>query len=465
MNKTTSVISSKSSGFVSTRNACKLCSPLGGSIAFRGVEGCVPLVHGSQGCATYIRRYLISHFREPIDIASTNFTEDTTVFGGAMNLKTALANITEQYQPSLIGVCTTCLSETIGEDVPQMLRIVEMDADRPSGAPSLVAASTPSYQGTHINGFREAVYSLVRRFSYKPFLPENQNSINLFPGLWSPADLRHLKEIVSSFGIRYTLLPDYSDTLDNPVWNDYKRIPSGGTTLQDIRNMGGALTSIDFGGAEGAGAVKGHHSGAAFLEEEFGVGRQVMASPLGIDLTDQLMEFLSQVSGQSIPEAYTAERGRLVDAYVDGHKYVFGKRVVVYGDEDLVAGLTSFLNEIGMKVVMAASGTEKGSMRRALARVTNDESLPVMADADFEEIKAFCLEEKPDLIIGNSKGYNLAREAGIPLIRVGFPVHDRIGAQRILHIGYRGAQNLFDIIVNILLEQKQDRSAVGYKYL
>jgi len=458
------LLSPKSSGFVSTRNACKLCSPLGGSIAFRGVEGCVPLVHGSQGCATYIRRYLISHFREPIDIASTNFTEDTTVFGGAMNLKVALENITQQYNPSLIGVCTTCLSETIGEDVPQMLRIVEVEADRKDNAPSLVAASTPSYQGTHIDGFREAVCSLVRRFSYKPQLPESHNSINLFPGLWSPADLRYLKEIVSAFGLRYTLLPDYSETLDNPVWNDYKRIPSGGTPLQEIRNMGGALTSIDFGGVEEVSG-EGYHSGALYLEKEFAVGRKVLSSPIGIDQTDLLMEFLKQVSGNEIPAELTAERGRLVDAYIDGHKYVFGKRVVVYGDEDLVAGISSFLNEIGMKVMLVASGTQPKSLKRALSNVTNADDLPVMADADFEEIRAFCRENPIDMIIGNSKGYNLAREAGVPLVRVGFPVHDRIGAQRILHIGYRGAQNLFDTIVNTLLQQKQDSSSVGYKYL
>jgi nitrogenase molybdenum-iron protein NifN len=55
-------------------------------MAFKGVEGCVPLIHGGQGCATYIRRYLISHFREPVDIASSNFSEETTIFGGSANL-------------------------------------------------------------------------------------------------------------------------------------------------------------------------------------------------------------------------------------------------------------------------------------------------------------------------------------------------------------------------------------------
>ena len=100
-----------------TRNACKLCAPLGASIAFRGIEGCVPLIHGSQGCSTYIRRYVISHFREPIDIASSNFDESSAIFGGGDNLKKALDNVTRQYRPAAIGIATTCLSETIGDDV------------------------------------------------------------------------------------------------------------------------------------------------------------------------------------------------------------------------------------------------------------------------------------------------------------------------------------------------------------
>ena len=68
-------------------------------------------------------------------------------------------------------------------------------------------------------------------------------------------------------------------------------------------------------------------------------------------------------------------------------------------------------------------------------------------------------------IIGSSKGYAMARRFGIPLIRIGFPIHDRIGGQRILHVGYRGSQRLFDEIVNTVIAAKQDRSPVGYSYM
>jgi nitrogenase molybdenum-iron protein NifN len=45
--------------YTSTTNACKLCTPLGACLAFKGIEGAVPYLHGSQGCATYMRRYIL----------------------------------------------------------------------------------------------------------------------------------------------------------------------------------------------------------------------------------------------------------------------------------------------------------------------------------------------------------------------------------------------------------------------
>ncbi len=62
------------------------------------------------------------------------------------------------------------------------------------------------------------------------------------------------------------------------------------------------------------------------------------------------------------PRKHQRERGRLVDSFIDGHKYVFEKRAVVYGDEDLVIGLTSFLTEIGITPVLCATGPAAASI-------------------------------------------------------------------------------------------------------
>jgi nitrogenase molybdenum-iron protein NifN len=84
---------------------------------------------------------------------------------------------------------------------------------------------------------------------------------------------------------------------------------------------------------------------------------------------------------------------------------------------------------------------------------------------DFVDMTERVAELEPDLLIGSSKGFKTAKQLDIPLIRVGFPVHDRIGGARVLHIGYRGAQQLFDRIANAIIERKQAASEVGYTYM
>jgi len=40
-----------------------------------------------------------------------------------------------------------------------------------------------------------------------------------------------------------------------------------------------------------------------------------------------------------------------------------------------------------------------------------------------------------------------------------------VGGPRILHVGYKGAQQLFDNIVNALLTARQTESRIGYAYM
>ena len=448
----------RSKNFTSTRNACKLCTPLGACLVFRGVEGCIPFLHGSQGCSTYIRRYLISHFREPMDIASSNFHEESAIFGGSKNFSQGILNITRQYHPQLIGAATTCLTETIGEDMPRLLYELKQNHGDSLTAP-VVTVSTPSYRGTHIDGFHAAVKALVEQLGKGG---EKTGSLNVFPGMVSAADLRYLKEILADFGLTYTLLPDYSETMDGETWAQYEKIQVGGTTLADIAATGSAKASIEFGRTLIATETAG-----TSLEKSFAVPRHLLGLPIGIRETDQFFELLSTVTGREIPVKYRRERGRLVDSLIDGHKYAFEKRAIVYGEEDLVIGLTTFLSEIGVTPVLCASGGHSKHLEKALRAAAP--SLPaetvVKEGFDFAEAAELAPDLNPDFLIGSSKGYQISRSLKVPLIRVGFPIHDRIGGQRVLHLGYRGAQNLYDCIVNSLLEAKQDYSTIGYSYL
>jgi nitrogenase molybdenum-iron protein NifN len=443
---------------ISTTNACKLCRPLGACLAFKGIEGAVPYLHGSQGCATYMRRYIISHYNEPIDIASSSLSEKHAVYGGGPNLKLGLTNVANKYHPAMIGIATSCLTETIGDDVK--LYLLEYRDEAEGDLPLLVNVSTPSYAGTHMEGFHGAIREVVGQLAQGgPRL----DRINLLPGFVSCADYRLLKEIMADFGLACTMLPDLSDTMDGPAMLEYQKVPEGGTPLTDIKTMGRNRATIEFGATASA-----METGGDILQKRHQIELHRVGMPIGIRETDRLFELLKTLSGRDMPARYVGQRGRLIDAYVDGHKYIFGKRAIVYGEEDLVVGLSSFLCEIGIHPVLCASGGTSGKLAQAIADVTGDtlaEQPEVHEGMDFWEISERAAELKPDLIVGHSKGYTLARKLAIPLIRVGFPIHDRIGGQRIVHLGYGGAQQLFDQVTNAVIAKKQADSPVGYTYM
>jgi len=455
----------KTTAKAATQNACKLCNPLGACLAFRGIEKCVPFLHGSQGCATYIRRYLISHFKEPVDIASSNFNEDTAVFGGSHNLQLGLKNVTLQYKPEVIGLATTCLSETIGDDVDMILRdydkLFENGEPLPNGKPLplMIHASTPSYQGSHIDGFHAAVKATVEKIAEGG---QKENLLNLYPNMVSPADLRHMKEILKDFNLPYVLLPDYSETLDGGPWDEYHRIPKGGTTVSAIRKSGKAAASLEF-----SSVLTADKSAAGYLKKKFDVPAYTMTLPIGIKQSDAFFGLLEKLSETPMPEKHEDERRRLVDAYADGHKYIFEKKAIVYGEEDLVIAMTAFLTEIGITPVLCASGGKSGHLKKRIEEIVPDienTGILVRDGVDFVDIEDEAKVLKPDLLIGNSKGYTMSRKNNIPIIRIGFPIHDRFGGQRQLHLGYRGTQELFDRIVNTILEERQHSSPIGYTY-
>lgn len=448
--------------FTSTRNACKVCTPLGASIVFKGIEGCVPLIHGSQGCATYIRRYLISHYKEPIDIASTNFTEESAIFGGKKNLFTAIKNVTNQYNPKMIGIATTCLSEVIGDDMRKLILNYKEENAYNANTPELVFVNTPSFMGTHMNGFHNTVLSLVKSFAHSEHIT---NSINIFPGFLSPADLQHLKELFLDLDLKAIMVPDYSDILDYEYTGEYEKLPKGGTTIKELKETACAKASIEFGYILNK-VDERTQTTAEYLEKNFDVPRVNLNIPIGINATDAFFYALEKITNKKTPEKYTKQRGKLVDSYVDGHKYVYGKKAVVYGEEDFVVAMVSFLEEIGIETILCASGGDSGYLKSVIdEKVQPKYEIRIHNNYDFEEIATVCKDLKPDILIGNSKGYYIARELGIPLARVGFPIHDRLGGQRINHIGYKGTQQLFDKIANTLIGHMQDHSPVGYKYM
>ena len=429
---------------LATVNPCSMCMPMGSVLVFRGIEGCMPLFHGSQGCSTYMRLYLAHHFREPVDIASTALSEKGAVYGGSANLMQGLKNVIKGYNPKVIGIATTCLAETIGDDVPQIVR--EFQAQEPLAKEVIiVSVSTPSYAASHEVGYRVALKGLVQTLARKS---KPNGRINMLVGsIISPADVRFLRRLFDDWGLGYILMPDISETFDAALSRDLPLIPQGGTPLEDIRDCANSIATLTIGGwvqEPGAGD---------YLEKEFKVPHVALPLPISLEFTDRLAANLEELTGLSMPESYERERGRLLDSMVDAHKVLADVKTAVYGDTEMVLGITRIMMELGMKPQIVATGAANPAFAENAAEIAPGSK--VSMGADFSQIAEEAASRDIELLVGPFTGRGIARKENIPLLRVGLPNHDRYGASHQLFLGYEGSMNLVEGMANALLESRE----------
>jgi nitrogenase molybdenum-iron protein NifN len=114
-------------------------------------------------------------------------------------------------------------------------------------------------------------------------------------------------------------------------------------------------------------------------------------------------------------------------------------------------------------VASGGTGALSASMAGAFPALVG-KGVTFMPDTDFGRLGEAAKAAGPTLLVGHSKGTKLARELDVPLVRIGFPVHDRFGAARLTCLGYGGTHRLFDDVVNTILAERQAKSSVGYFY-
>ncbi len=428
-----------------TINPPKMCQPIGAIYAYIGVHACIPLVHGSQGCATYPRYNFCRHFREPIEVATTSLSEDAAVYGGAKNLVAAIRNVKNRMHPELIGIMTTCLSETIGDDVRSIIKEFDNDADEVE----LIAASTPSYVGTHLTGYDNAVKALVETLACNNGILNNK--LNIITGLINPGDINEIKHMLQIIGVESIILTDISQTMNTPIQFPKPHFSEGGTAKAEIADTANSLGTISLAPVTGGAAAK-------FLERKFSVPAVLGPAPIGVNNTDTFVKNVLRLTDRPIPKELERERGLLLDAMVDVHHYLYGKRAAIFGDPDIVAAIVRFAAEAGMRPVVACTATAGPSFAKEIKAVAEEYDCPVeiLEKSDLFALHEVLKEAGAEVLIGNSKGKDIAEDHNIPLVRVGFPVYDRVGCFRYPIMGYNGSIHLLDMVTNAILDHKYD---------
>ena len=432
-------------------NPSKMCQPMGAIQALLGIKDSMPLIHGSQGCSTYIRFQLTRHFREPIEVASTSLSEKTVIYGGEFNLMKALKNITEKQSPSMIAVTSSCLTETIGED---MVGIIEKfkDANLDKELPVIVPISTPSYIESHVEGYNRTIKALVEHLA-APTVPNGK--INIITGNISPADVKEVKNMLKEMDCESIILTDTSENLDAPLTEDTLSLYDGGTTIEEIEDTANSAGTISLS--------KHVDSAGVFLEKMFGVKSISGPIPIGLENTDSFVKSVCELGDLEIPDSIEKDRGRLMDALVDAHSYNYHRKVAIFGDPDFVSGLTRFTCEMGMTPTVVCTGTESKRFIEDINNISREKGVSptILAGGDLYDMHMAIKEAGADILIGNAYGASMAKEENIPLFRVGFPVFDRLGAQRIPVLGYNGGIDFVDRLTNTILDFYYDEA--GYE--
>jgi len=383
---------------------------------------------------------------------TSSFTEGSAVFGGQANLLQAITNMFALYNPDIIAVHTTCLSETIGDDIVQIISKAREEGKVPAGK-YLIHANTPSYVGSHVTGFSNMVKGMVKYLSEATGRKRNQ--VNLIPGWVEPSDMRELRRLCRTMGVNPNIFPDTSDVLDAPMTGRHEFYPRGGAPVDEIRHSGDSRSTLALGPTASEAA-------ALALEEKCDVRSEVLELPIGLVATDRFINALRHRSGIRVPGFITDERGRLVDMVADMHQYFYRKRVALFGDPDQLVSLAEFLVTLDMRPVYIVTGTPGKRFEARIREVLGD-SVPEAQvrqgpQADMFLLHQWIKKEGVDLLIGNTYGKYIARDEDIPFVRFGFPILDRVGHSYFPTVGYLGAMRLAEKILSVFMD-RQDRDA------
>lgn len=417
-------------------NPLKMSQPLGASYAFMGLDSCMPVMHGSQGCTSFGLVVLVRHFKEAIPLQTTAMNEATTIMGGYDNIEKALLNIRSRAKPQIIAICSTGLTETKGDDVDGYLTLARKKHPELADT-EIVYVSTPDYQGAFQDGWAKAVTALVKQISATD-TPRDAKRINVLPGAHlTPGDIEELRELIEAFGLQPVFVPDVSGSLDGHIPDDWLGTTLGGTPLNDLRTLGGAAHTLAIG--------EQMRPAALALQERCGVPFTLFDRLTGLTATDAFVQCLSELSGQPVPPRIRRHRSQLVDAMLDGH-FHFGKVKVAIGAEpDLLFAAGCFLAEMGAELSVCVTTTASP----VLSRVPTD----TVVIGDLEDFETAAKAAGCSLLMTHSHGRQAAERLNTPLFRLGIPTFDRIGNAHTCHVGYRGTRHFVYEVGNLLMAQ------------
>lgn len=430
-------------------NPLKLSQALGGTLAFQGLFRSLPIIHGSQGCAAFIKSLMTRHYQDPIAIQTSALQEMNVIFGAENSMVEALDVVIKKHNPDIIGVLSTALTEVAGDDM--VVNVKKYQEDCGLDDKIIVPVSLPDFYGSLESGYSKTVEAVLSRVFelYPNHFQSNRTlkQINFLPGSHlTPGDVMEIKDILLSFGLEVLTVPDLATSLSGHLAQGYSPLSRGGISLKKLQEIGKSQLTIAIGSSMEASAQ--------LIERHTGIPYQLFPSLTGLKANDEFFSFLQSISGNSVPLRYRWQRENLLDVMLDAHFYYAGKKAVVALEPDHLYGTVEWLKEMGVAIRGSVSSMAVPLLKKMVEEV---------AIGDLFDLES--MAEGADLWISNSHGKQGADRKGIPFLPIGFPILEQIGSPLMISVGYRGTTELVIKIGNKLIEggNGNDEGCICYK--
>jgi nitrogenase molybdenum-iron protein NifN len=415
-------------------NPIKHSQPMGAALAFMGIRNCLPLMHGSQGCASYTKVFYTRHFNEPIAMYNTSVSDITAVLdGGDYSVLLSIENITKKnksMKPELIGLHTTGLTETKGDDVRSIGTHIEIP---------YCYVNTPDYEGGMESGWALTAKSLIEQHT-APSDEIKPNKLLLLPHVsMQPIEVEKVKELCENFGFETYALPDLSTSLDGYLSEGQGKLATGAIGIDDIKALGDTAIVISIG--ESMRVVS-----EAFLKKNPKTKHLHFEHLMGLDINDKFIASLMQIRQIEPTPLIKRWRGRLQDVMLDTHFLIGSSHFVVTGEPDMCVGMCELLQSVG--------GTIDAVVATTYSVILENIKAKNVFVGDLEDAKSHF--ETADLVISNFHSERLlhTQEKETALVLRGFPNYEELGNQLKNDQLYEGSTYFLLEIANRLREGK-----------
>ncbi len=415
-------------------NPIKHSQPMGAALAFMGIKNCMPLMHASQGCASYTKVFYTRHFNEPIAMYNTSVSDITAILdGGDYPILMAIENITKKnsaLKPELIGLHTTGLTETKGDDV----RSVGVHVEIP-----YCYVNTPDYEGGMESGWALCVKALIEQHTLKS-TQQKANKLLLLPHVsMQPAEVEKIKECCEGFGFETLCLPDLSTSLDGYLSEGQGKLGTGAISIEDIRDLGDCATLITIGTSMKIAAK-------ALLAKNENIKHLHFNHLMGLQMNDNFVASLIEIRQIQPKPLLKRWRGRLQDAMLDSHFLIGSSTFVITGEPDMCVGMCELLQSVG--------GTINAVISTTYSKVLEDIKAENVFVGDLEDAQVHF--KNADMVISNFHAERIlhSQEKHTALLLRGFPNYEELGNQLKNDQLYEGSTYFLFEVANKLREVK-----------